>query len=249
MNTKQRKQSHVCDTLEILVALVLLVFINRLWPILLLVILGVFVAALRLAFLSGREDETESHPREQRRKAEQIGPDQRYAAIIQQVAGLVRHDYPDARWVWESPRAKEHIGAGENVYILLDHAGGFRKAEVQIRDMCAVSLKYETEEPAREEHAHTTQTHFAEESEQVQPEDEPIQEDYSLLAFEWVESNIIDCNRRCNDAIGHGVADVMLTAEELPRKKSWGEICEQLKREGLRDVEITPSGIRIHLMK
>ena len=249
MNTKQRKQSHVCDALEILVALVLLVFINRLWPILLLVILGIFMVALRLAFLPCREDETDSYPRELSRKAEKTAPDQQYAVIAQQVTGLVRHDYPDARWVWESPRAKEHIEAGENVYILLDHAGGFRKAEVQIRDMRAVSLKYETEEPTLGAGGQAAETHFAEESEQVQPEEEPIQEDYSLLAFEWVESNIIDCNRRCNDAIGHGVADVMLTAEELPRKESWEDICEQLKREGLRDVETTPSGIRIHLMK
>ncbi len=249
MNTKQRKQSHVCDALEILVALVLLVFINRLWPILLLVILGVFVAALRLAFLPCREDEAESRPREQRRKAEQSGPDQRYAAMVQQIDRLVQNDYSGARWVWESPRAREHIEAGENVYILLDHAGGFRKAEVQIRDMCALSLKYETEESVREGQGNTSQPNFAEENESAQPEVEPIQEDYSLLAFEWVESNIIDCNRRCNDAIGHGVADVMLTAEELPGKESWEDICEQLKREGLRDVETTPSGIRIHLMK
>ena len=249
MNTKQRKQSHVCDALEILVALVLLVFINRLWPILLLVILGIFVAALRLAFLPCREDETESRPREQRRKAERSGPDQRYAAMVQQIDRLVQHDYSGARWVWESPRAREHIEAGENVYILLDHSGGFRKAEVQIQDMCAVSLKYETEEPTVRTGGQAAETHFAAESESVQPEDEPIQEDYSLLAFEWVESNIIDCNRRCNDAIGHGVADVMLTTEELPRKESWEDICEQLKREGLCNVETTPSGIRIHLMK
>ena len=249
MNTKQRKQSHVCDALEILVALLLLVFINRLWPILLLVILGVFVVALRLAFLPCREDETESCPREQSRSAEKSAPDQQYTTIVQQVAGLVRHDYPDARWVWESPRAREHIEAGENVYILLDHAGGFQKAEVQIRDMCTVSLKYETKEPAVGVGSQATETHSTEESEPVQPEDEPMQEDYSLLAFEWVESNIIDCNRRCNDAIGHGVADVILTAEELPGKESWEDICEQLKREGLRDVETTPSGIRIHLIK
>ena len=249
MNTKQRKQSHVCDALEILVALVLLVFINRLWPILLLVILGIFVAVLRLAFLPCREDEAEPRPREQRRKAEQSAPNQQYVDMVQQIDRLVQHDYSGARWVWESPRAREHIEAGENVYILLDHAGGFRKAEVQIQDMCAVSLKYETEETAGEEHSRTTQMHFAEESDPVQPEDEPIQEDYSLLAFEWVESNIIDCNRRCNEAIGHGVADVMLTAEELPRKESWEDICEQLKREGLRDVETTSSGIMIHLIK
>ena len=50
MDAKERKRTHVYDALEILLVLALLVFVCRLWPILLLVILGILAVALRLAF-------------------------------------------------------------------------------------------------------------------------------------------------------------------------------------------------------
>ena len=48
MNNQERKANLAYGALITLLALALLCFITRLWPILLLVILGVFVAALRL---------------------------------------------------------------------------------------------------------------------------------------------------------------------------------------------------------
>ena len=63
MNNKDRKRQIAYEALMILVSLALLTFICRLWPILLLIILGIFVAAIRLLFLSGnRVDPVEAQP-------------------------------------------------------------------------------------------------------------------------------------------------------------------------------------------
>ena len=61
MKDKDFKRRIAYEVLIILGMLALLLFICRLWPILLLVILGIFVAALRLLFLSQRQVEV-MHP-------------------------------------------------------------------------------------------------------------------------------------------------------------------------------------------
>ena len=55
MNDKNRQRHIAYEVLVILGQLALLTYITRLWPILLLVILGIFVAALRLLFLSSQK--------------------------------------------------------------------------------------------------------------------------------------------------------------------------------------------------
>ena len=55
MNNPERKANLALDALVFLLALALLTFITRLWPILLLVILGIFAASLRLLFLSAKQ--------------------------------------------------------------------------------------------------------------------------------------------------------------------------------------------------
>ena len=63
MNNKDRKRQIAYEVLIILGSLALLTFICRLWPILLLIILGIFVAAISLLFLSGnRVDPVEAQP-------------------------------------------------------------------------------------------------------------------------------------------------------------------------------------------
>ena len=52
MNNKEKQTRFVHEALIIMGVLVLLCFICRLWPILLLAILGVLIAAIRMVFLS-----------------------------------------------------------------------------------------------------------------------------------------------------------------------------------------------------
>lgn len=57
MNKKDQKRHMAYEALVLLGMLALLTFICRLWPILLLIILGIFAAVIRLLFLSSRKIE------------------------------------------------------------------------------------------------------------------------------------------------------------------------------------------------
>lgn len=68
-----------------------------------------------------------------------------------------------------------------------------------------------------------------------------------LIAFEWAESHIFELNARCNDAIGQGLTEIILTADELPARESWENVCMELQRAELEDVECISEGIKINL--
>ena len=197
MNNKDRKRQIAYEVLMILVSLALLTFICRLWPILLLIILGIFVAALRLLFLSGN-------------RVDQVEPT------------LVLNEYPNARWIWEAPNAFELIELGEEVYILLNRAGGYRKAKVIIQNLQVIGLQYQEIPKKPDESEERTEA----------PATEQPKENYELIAFEWAESHIFELNARCNDAIGQGLTEIILT---------------ELQRTGLEDAVCIAEGIKINL--
>mgnify|MGYP001852026024 FL=1 len=57
MNQKERLRRLAYDALILLGVLALITFICRLWPILLLILLGIFAAIIRLLFLSTKKVE------------------------------------------------------------------------------------------------------------------------------------------------------------------------------------------------
>lgn len=248
MNSKDRLRHFAHEALTLFLALALLTFICRLWPILLLIILGIFVALIRLLFLSAKQPEQEQPVCV--RPVTPVAPtmknviDLAYGVIVRRVTELVQRDYPEAKWKWESPQAKRHIEEGDDVFIILNRAGGYQRARVCIHNLKVLGLDFQTApipDPVADDRRDTS---GAEET-----DTEPPQENYSLLAFEWAEANIVALNTRCNEAIGQGRTEILLEANELPVRESWEDVCEQLKREGLSDVEITSEGIKIHLMK
>ena len=117
MNNKDRKRQIAYEALMILGLLALLTFICRLWPILLLIILGIFVAAIRLLFLSGnRVDPVEPQPLLPAPIPAPTESDLRKLAqslITSRITTLVLNEYPNARWIWEAPNAFELIELGE----------------------------------------------------------------------------------------------------------------------------------------
>lgn len=121
MNNKDRKRQIAYEVLMILGSLALLTFICRLWPILLLIILGIFVAAIRLLFLSGnRVDPVEPQPLLPAPISAPTESDLRklaHSLITNRVTTLVLNEYPNARWIWEAPNAFELIELGEEVYM------------------------------------------------------------------------------------------------------------------------------------
>ena len=91
-----------------------------------------------------------------------------------------------------------------------------------------------------------------EEPEEPEPEEPDLPEDdgresFQLIAFEWAEAHIFELNTRCNEAIGQNLSELLIYADELPIKESWEDICDELVRAGLEDVQCVPEGIKINL--
>ena len=159
-----------------------------------------------------------------------------YSVILRRITELVAASYPEVRWVWEAPNARQLIELGEDVFILLNRAGGFLRAHVVIQNLQVVTIEYNCA-PATP----------------IEPEDEdtgtnePVAENFDLVAFEWADAHIIELNKRCNEAIAEGMTEIILTSDELPVKESWPAICKELEKNGLEDVKCIPQGIKINL--
>lgn len=249
---KEWKQTMAYEATIILGVIALLTFICRLWPLLLLVLLCLIAAAVRLLFLkakSGMEDTTEiptQAPELPRLTTEQDVKDLAFSVILTRISGAVKADHPNAKWVWEKPNAKSLVLSGEEVFIILNGAGGYRRARVVTENLQFVSLDYATA-PVKEE---TSQTETENDDEEVvveTVEDAPV--NYELMAFEWTEANIMDLNEKCNEAIGQCKDELLITTDELPAPESWENICSELKRAGLENIEVIPEGIKIKFMR
>ena len=245
MTNKDWKRHMAYEVLVILGLLALLTFICRLWPILLLIILGIFIATLRLLFLSSKKVEVMQPkltlPEPPHEPTERDVRDMAYAVILRRITELVTESYPDARWVWEAPNARSLLEQGEEVSIILNRAGGYRRAIVRTDNLRVQGIEFLTAQTPNHQDSPMPAA-----SEDAASEEEPA-ENYELIAFEWVEAHIMELNERCNDAIGRGETSLRLEADELPVAESWPDICEELKRADLSDVGCEPEGIVIYL--
>ena len=162
-----------------------------------------------------------------------------YSVILRRVTELVLSEYPEARWIWEAPNAERLIRENQEVFILLNRAGGYRRARVVIQNLQVVGIEYNP--PAEEDAV------LEPEDNAPEPEEEPEVQNYELLAFEWADAHIFELNARCNEAIGENLSELILLAEELPVRESWADICQELIRAGLTDVQCVSEGIKINL--
>ena len=257
--TKKEWQRHMAyEALVLLGALALLLFVCRLWPILLLVILGIFAAVLRLLFLSSPKVEP-IQPEQQPPTPRQVVPN-RDAAEVEtalffgqlqtQITQWVTREYPNARWVWKYPNAKARFQRGEDMAILLNRAGGYREASIllrgqrlfEIRYLCAPAEKLQLEEPASPQEEQPTLEEAASQPEPSQPED------YSLAAFEWVESHLEELNTLCNECIAQKQDFLLLTGGDLLEPAAWPALCHELLRNGL-SCHMEEEGVRIQITR
>lgn len=78
---------------------------------------------------------------------------------------------------------------------------------------------------------------------------EPSQpEDYSLAAFEWVESHLEELNTLCNECIAQKQDFLLLTGGDLPEPAAWPALCQELLRNGL-SCHMEEEGIRIQITR
>ena len=246
MNDKDKQRHMAYEAMMVLMQIALLTLIIRLWPILLLMILGIFLAALRLLFLSSKKVEPvkpmEAFPPSAVPPTEPDMEDMAYFVIQRRITQILQEKYPNVRWIWENPGAKEDIIAGNPVYVLLNKAGGYRRGHVVIRNL------------------HVFDVSFADEKKEINdpvlpPKDAPepappaddddIPENYGLIAFQWVEAHVMELNDRCNEAIGEGFTEYLIPASELPVSESWEEICKELIRNDLHGAQCCDEGIII----
>lgn len=261
--TKKEWQRHMAyEALVILGMLALLLFVCRLWPILLLVILGIFAAALRLVFLSSPkvqpiqpdQQEVATHyvPQQAVTNQDSAGAEdaQSFGELQTRITRWVRREYPNARWVWKYPDAKARFQRGEDMAILLNRAGGYREALIhlqgkrlfEIQYLCAPAEKPQLEEPASPQEEQPTLEEAASQPEPSQPED------YSLAAFEWVESHLEELNTLCNECIAQKQDFLLLTGGDLPEPAAWSALCQELLRNGL-SCHMEEEGVRIQIAR
>lgn len=242
-NNKNTKGS-LQDSLIVLGIILLLLWFCRLWPLMILLffIVGIVAFIRLLPAYSRAIDEANAVEPEMEDLSEIEVEKDRYALLVGRITDLVNTQYPNAKWVWERADARRKIELGEDVHILLNQAGGYRKARVQVRDYQVESIDFLTVEQKEKPQAD------ADEKATESGESEPVKKNYELLAYEWVADRIILLNERCNDAIGRGDKELILTESELPQEKeSWADICRELERAELKNVELTPQGIKITL--
>ena len=236
----------VREVLLLMGSLALIVLMCRLWPLLLLMIIGLFVAMIVLLFRATAEPKpVEPKPIPVTPKEPARIPTQNdvfalaYSVILRRITELVHEMYPQARWIWESSNARSLIENGDDVYILLNRAGGYNRAKVVITNLQVTDVLFG--EPEIDDAIDDTDVDDLDET------DEELPENYELIAFEWVEAHIMNLNARCNEALGEGNDTVLITADELPAKGSWIDVCKQLQKNEIENLECVPEGIQIKL--
>ena len=240
-----RRMTH--EALIILGVLAFFTFMFRLWPLLVLVIFCIIAGAIRLLFLKAKGEtviQTENKTEESKRTpTERDVRDLAYSVILTRISELVSSEYPTAKWVWEKPNARKLIESGEEVFILLNGAGGYRKAKVRIQNLQVAGIDYVTAELPPKPQVENEAEEDDDEAEEVS---EPIPVNYGLVAFEWVEAHIMELNVKINDAIAQGQEEYLIPEEELPKKESYAAIIEELGRQDIENAVEDPHGIKIN---
>ena len=251
MKDKEYKRHMAYEALVLLGLLALLTYITRLWPILLLIILGIFIATLRLLFLSSKKVEPLEpvlalpEPKDPPEPREQDFQSMAMVLIQRRISQILEAKYPNVRWVWESPRAREDIMAGNKVYVILNRAGGYRRGQVLIRNLQVFDVIFENFEQRPDPVPQPPVPPVPASDPGVAEEEDEIPEDYGLIAFQWVEANIVSLNEKCNEAIGQGEEYYLIPADELPVADSWLDICKELEHNDLPGAFCCDGGIKI----
>lgn len=245
--TKKDWQRHIAyEALVILGVLALLLFVCRLWPILLLAMLGIIIATLRLLFLSSPrvrplEPMSPGAHKPPARTPEEAQASQTFGNLQVQITRQVREQYPNARWVWKTPQAREKLRQGEEAAILLNRAGGYREAAVRPLEGGRVEIRYllPSEVPAMQE---------AVSQEEEPAAQTPVPEDHSLSAFEWVEAHMEELGALYNECIAQKQDFLLLTGGDLPEPAAWPALCQELTRNGLIS-SMAEDGIQIQIKR
>lgn len=248
---KSKKRHMAYEALTLLGVIILLSFITRLWPVLLLALVGAVIAAVFLLFASLRKPEVIVLPPllppppvpENERDLCRMA----FAILERRITETVLCEHPGARWVWETPNPEEALHTGGPLYILLNRAGGFRRAQAVVADLQFVSLSYiaapikVTQDDASEPQEIQSQG----ETDTQEDAEGPMTVNYELVAFEWVEGHIGFLSDQCNEAIARGDDRFVIPGSALPPQESWAAVCAELEKNDFTGTELLEEGVAI----
>lgn len=264
-NERKRRIAH--EVMILLGVLALLTFITRLWPILMMVMLGILICALRLLFVKAKTAEAiapASPPSEPPSPESELSIVQKAFGLLQRrITEQIGMQYPGARWVWGVTNAIEHFKNNAPLIILLNGAGGYNKAQVVVHNLMFRGLRFvslETERiqpitppaaspvpPPTELPAELQDDNGCDETENELPDEVPV--NYERLAFEWVDANMESINARYNESLAEKQSEMLIPSEDLPHPDSWADVCKELKRNGFAVADLCEDGIKVNTMQ
>lgn len=142
-----QKKHLLNDIIIVIMLLAALLTIIRLWPLLLLLLIGLIAYALWVLFQTARQpakDKPEPLLMLPAPVSERSIMTSAFGLLQHRISEQVNLQYPNARWVWSVSDAFNRFTEGQALSILLNGAGGYRKATVQIRNMQFAGLVYHT---------------------------------------------------------------------------------------------------------
>lgn len=242
--TPDKKKHLLNDIVVVIMLLAALLTIVRLWPLLLLLLIGLIAYALWVLFHVARhpvKTELAPLPMLPAPVTEQSLLSAAFGLLQRKITEQVVIRYPDARWVWGASNTFDQFAAGQPLTILLNSAGGYQKATVWVKDLQFAGLVYTSVSGSSAGHS-GDQT-----AEPEEPSAEQKEVDYGLLSFEWVEANMQRLNALNNEAVAAGQDGFRISAEELPHGDSWPTLCAELVRNGFTAAEPMADGIHVKI--
>ena len=242
--TPDKKKHLLNDIVVVIMLLAALLTIVRLWPLLLLLLIGLIAYALWVLFHVARQPvktELAPLPMLPAPVTEQSLLSAAFGLLQRKITEQVVIRYPDARWVWSMSNAFDQFAAGQPLTILLNSAGGYQKATVWVKDLQFAGLVYTSVSGSSAGHS-GDQT-----AEPEEPSAEQKEVDYGLLSFEWVEANMQRLNALNNEAVAAGQDGFRISAEELPHGDSWPTLRAELVRNGFTAAEPMADGIHVEM--
>jgi len=261
MFNKDYTKNMAYEILVFFVTFAVVMFVLRVWPVLLLMILSIFAAALKLLYRRTAQVEIILPMFEELlpivSETEKDVLNSAFHLIQQRITAEVVSTHPSIRWQWHTPNPLANIERGDSVIIVLNGAGGYRKAIVVIHNLMFQSLEYETVQEAilkkdvsTTENIETENEDVLEETLNSEPENEVTDVvNYEYLAFEWVDARLLMLNERGNEAIAQGENTLLIPESELPVRESWGSICKELIKNDFDDALPRDDGILVSLQQ
>lgn len=242
--TPDKKKHLLNDIFTVIMLLAVLLMIIRLWPLLLLLLIGLIGYALWVLVHVARQPvkaEPVPLPMLPAPVTEQVLLATAFGLLQRKITEQVVMRYPGARWVWSMSNAFDQFAAGQPLPILLNGAGGYQRATVWVKDLQFVGLVYATAPSDSSEQSGCK----APEPEEPAAESEAV--DYGLLSFEWVEANMQHLNALSNEAVAEGRDGFRIPVEELPHGDSWPTLCAELVRNGFAAAEPMADGVHVKI--